>query len=245
VRLADMGDPRVPVTEGEGPNTIEDVAGEVDGVVYFSDCCEPVAGDVRAATGPDTVEALGFGSSVALSPDRTQLATLNTFGLGVLNLTTGTSTFRSFDTGQPFINPWDVIWSADGRELVVLAFDENGGALHRFSVSESLDAGDVIPIGVGFDPARPPGAQFAGHEARPLRSRCAVGDPGDGTRSAQRGHVGTPRLRWHRAALDRRRNPLVVARRRRRPRSGQRVRRCLVRSLTASVQMRCLIDVAK
>ena len=157
VRLVDMDDPRVPVTEGEGPNTIEDVAGEVDGVVYFSDCCEPVAGDVRAATGPDTVEALGFGSSVALSPDRTQLATLNTFGLGVLNLTTGTSTFRSFDTGQPFINPWDVIWSADGRELVVLAFDENGGALHRFSASESLEAGDVIPIGVRIRPDAAPG----------------------------------------------------------------------------------------
>jgi hypothetical protein len=73
-----------------------------------------------------------------------------------------------------------VIWSADGRELVVLAFDENGGALHRFSVSESLDAGDVIPIGVGFDPARPPGAQFAGHG--PGGEIAVAFYDGDGTR---------------------------------------------------------------
>lgn len=163
VRLVDMGDPRVPVTEGEPPNTVEDVVGEVGGAVYFSDCCEPIAGDVRAATAPDVVQLVGYGTSLALSPDRTRLATLNTFGLQVADLTARTSTFRAFDTPAAPIHPWDLIWSADGRRLIMIFFDEHGGSLMPFSASGSLQPGNAVPVDVTFDPAQPPGVQFTGH----------------------------------------------------------------------------------
>jgi len=164
VRLADMGDPRVPVTEGEGPNTIEDVAGEVGGAVYFSDCCEPLAGDVRAVTGPDTVAHLGAGISLVLSPDRTRLASSNSFGLNVWDLTTGRFTYRDLNNSaaQP-VNPWDLTWSADGRRLIVLYLDERGASLLPYSTDDELTPGTGVRLDTRFTPVRPPGVQFCGH----------------------------------------------------------------------------------
>ena len=162
VRLVEMGDPRVPVTEGEPPNTVEDVVGEVDGAVYFSDCCEPIAGQVRTATAPGTANLLVYGTALALSPDRTHLATLNSFGLEVVDLNTGKFTYRNFDTSGALIHPWDLVWSADGSQLIMIFFDEHGGGLMPFSAAGLLEPGRAVQIGVTFDPAQPPGVQFAG-----------------------------------------------------------------------------------
>ena len=163
LRLVDMGDPRVPVTEGEGPNMVFKVVGEVGGAVYFSDCCEPVAGNVMAATGAEGVAQVTHGYGIALSPDRTQLATANTFAVSLLDLTTATSKSLELNDGQEYISPGDLIWSADGSQLVMLYFDEQGMALLPFSASESLTPGPVRRINEAFDPVQPLGAQFAGH----------------------------------------------------------------------------------
>ncbi len=163
VRLADMGDPRIPVTEGEGPNTIENVAGEVGGAVYFSDCCEPIAGDARAATAPDTVKHVGYGISLVLSPDRTRLASSNTFGLQVWDLSKGGSTYRELNTTAPQIHPWDLIWSADGQRLIMLYLDEHGAALLPYSATDDLIPGAAVPLDTRFAPVQSPGMQFAGH----------------------------------------------------------------------------------
>jgi len=163
VRLVDMGDPRIPVTEGEGPNTIENVAGEVGGAVYFSDCCEPIAGDVRAATASNTVQPFGFGSSLVLSPDRTRLASSNTFGLQMWDLSKGSSTYRDLNTTAPQIHPWDLIWSADGQRLIMLYLDEHGAALLPYSTTDELIPGEAVPLDTNFAPVQSPGMQFAGH----------------------------------------------------------------------------------
>ena len=163
LRLADMGDPRVPVTEGDGPNMVAKVVGEVGGAVYFSDCCEPVAGNVMAATGAEGVARVTYGYEIALSPDRSRLATLNSFGLQLLDLTTSTFAYRELNLGQSYINPWDLVWSTDGSQLVMLYFDEQGFALLPFSASASLTPGPFRRIDEAFDPMQPLGAQFAGH----------------------------------------------------------------------------------
>ncbi len=162
IRLADMGDPRIPVTEGEGPNTVEDVVGEVGGVVYFSACCEPVAGDVRAATGPDMVQQLGYGWALTLSPDRTQLASLNGFGFLVWDLKGGTSTYRELDQTAMPINPWGLSWSSDGQRLIMLYFDEQATWLVPLSASDLLPIAKPTQLDAGFDLQSPPRVQFAG-----------------------------------------------------------------------------------
>ena len=156
-----MGNPRVPVTEGEPPNTVEDVVGEVGGAAYFSDCCEPIAGQVRTATAPETVEAGGVRNVIGAQPYRTRLATLNSFGLEVVDLTVGKFTYRNFDTSGAPTHPWDLVWSADDSQLIMIFFDEHGGGLKLFAASGALDPGRAVAQtqrrgGFPVAPWRPP-----------------------------------------------------------------------------------------
>lgn len=165
LRLADLTDPRLPAgPEGDGPNAVEDVAGEVDGVVYYSDCCSPIVGDLLAATGADSERIiLGAGYAPALSPDRTRLATANGIELVVIDLTAGTYQARNLNDEQMWIEPWDVIWTPDATSVVVLYFETSSQwSLVRFAAAPPFEHSAPVPLGVAFEPMSTDVVRFAG-----------------------------------------------------------------------------------
>ncbi|MDP9464129.1 MAG: hypothetical protein M3P52_05865, partial [Actinomycetota bacterium] len=163
LRLADLGDPRVPVTEGPGPNTVEKVAGVVNGVVFYGDCCEPIAGNILGATGEDSGGILvAYGYSPVLSPTADRLASANGFGLTVIELSTGALTGRDINSGSSHINAWDLMWSADGRSLVMLYFDDLGFALMPYSAETPFVSGKPVTLDVGFNASVEQDVRFAG-----------------------------------------------------------------------------------
>jgi hypothetical protein len=153
-RLVDLGDPRVEVSEGPGPNTVDGVVGDVAGVVYYTECCEPISGNLLAvaADNADSVR-LGAGYSPVLSPDRTRLATANSYALIVIDIPTGTYEGRSFNSGGPFMNVWDLMWSDDGESLTILYFDEVGFGLMPVAARSPFDQGIPTSLGIAFDPS--------------------------------------------------------------------------------------------
>ncbi|MFZ1491357.1 MAG: hypothetical protein WAS51_15575 [Ilumatobacteraceae bacterium] len=162
VRIADREDPRVSLGDGHFPNTIDQVAGEADGAVYFSDCCEPVAGNVHVVTQADSTEQLfASGSSPRLSPDRRRLGTANSFGVAVVDLGEGTQRFVSLNLSGPYLNVWDALWSADGESLYVLYFDDAGYGVLTFD-SDTLAASAPERIDLPFVAPGEPDARFAG-----------------------------------------------------------------------------------
>ena len=161
--LVDLVDPRVPAGEGPGPNTVDDVAGAVGGAVYFSDCCEPISGDLLAVTGENTEPMLlGVGYSPTLSSDHKRLATANGNLLVVTDLTTGAYEARSLGDGGASFNAWDLIWSADAATLVLLYFDDSGFGLMPFDAESPFIKGTPVPLGVSFDSSLAVSVQFAG-----------------------------------------------------------------------------------
>lgn len=149
VRLADLGDPRQPVTEGPGPNAVEAVAGVVNGAVIYTDCCEPVAGDLIAATGAVDPTFIGYGASATRSPNGARLATAG-FGLAVIDVATGRTVSREVDQrilGQT----WGVEWSADGSSLQILYFDDAGFGLWPYTANDQLTPGKPVTLGLPFE----------------------------------------------------------------------------------------------
>jgi hypothetical protein len=160
VRLADLGDPRQPVTEGPGPNAVDGVAGVVNGAVVYTDCCEPVAGDLLAATGAADPTFIGYGASATRSPDGARLATAG-FGLAVIDVATGRTVSRDVDQhilGQT----WGVEWAADGSSLLVLYFDDSGFGLWPYIANDQLTPGKPVSIGVPFEPSTSNDVRLAG-----------------------------------------------------------------------------------
>ncbi len=142
--IADYPDPFGAVTEGSGPNVVDHVAGVVDGTVVFGDCCEPISGNVLAATGTGETTVLAGGYSPTLSPTGNLLGTANDY---VITQTAtsgdGSGVFRSLndDPSVPYLNVADLTWStkatatADDDHLVLLGWTENGWALHHVDSS--------------------------------------------------------------------------------------------------------------
>lgn len=162
-RIADFGDPRAPVTEGPGPNQVEHVASVFNDTVLYSDCCEPIAGNILAATGPNSERINLFNSyTPAFSPDRTTLAAANSYAITVVELSTGAMTGRMINHGQSYVNTWDVTW-ADGSTLVMLYFDDEGFAVQRFDADSLLATSSPVPLGVAFDPDPSSNVRFAGY----------------------------------------------------------------------------------
>ena len=108
------------------------------------------------------VQQLGYGWALALSPDRTHLASVNFFGYLVWDLTTGTLTSRDLDQTAALISPRGLSWSSDGERLIMLYVDEQGIWLVPLSASDLLPIAKPTRLDVGFDPQSPPGVQFAG-----------------------------------------------------------------------------------
>ena len=162
-RIADFGDPRDPVTEGPGPNEVEHVAGVFNSTVIYSDCCEPVAGNVLASTRADS-ERIGLFHSYApkLSPDQARLAAINSYALTVVELSTGAMSGRVLNNQGPYINVWDVSWT-DDSSLVLLYFDDDGYALLPFDADSLVETAPPRLLGIAFNPEAPSTVRFAGH----------------------------------------------------------------------------------
>jgi hypothetical protein len=162
VRLADLGDPREPVTEGPGPNVVEQVAATFEGAVLYSDCCEPTSGNLIAATGPDSERLVfGIGFSPAVDPSGTRLAAQNGYSLSVISLSGGTGIGRPWNQDGQTINGWDLIWTADGSAVVLLFFDDDGFALQRYDPLSLHPLDGPARLGMEFgDLAQ--GLRFAG-----------------------------------------------------------------------------------
>lgn len=162
-RLADLGDPRAPVTEGPGPNAVDKVAGVVNGVVFYGDCCEPIAGNILGATRADSEGIIvGYGYSPVISPSGDRLASANGFGLTVIELSTGVVAGREINSDSSYINVWDLMWSADGRSLIMLYFDDSGFALMPYNAETPFVSGKPVSLDVGFNASVKQDVGFAG-----------------------------------------------------------------------------------
>jgi hypothetical protein len=169
--VADYPDPFGVVTEGPGPNVIDDVAGEIGGTVVFGDCCEPISGTVLAATGPGEVMRISGGYSPTLSPTGDLLGTANDNGISqTATDSTGAGTFRQLNQSrQAYLNVTDLAWSSNGTgpadddHMVLLAWDVDGWWLYDIDRS-TLEPSPAVLLGpppVGQDPFT--SMEFAGH----------------------------------------------------------------------------------
>lgn len=160
--LADYPDPTGPVTEGPGPNAVDDVAGVVDGTLVFADCCEPISGNVLVATGaPDGVRPVAAGYGPTLGPDGTQLASANNQAIQRSSTTDGSGVARFLNQGplpDGFLDVDDVAW-VDDEGLALLGWDDEGYALFAVDVG-TLTIGEGARFDVGDDDL--PLVRFAG-----------------------------------------------------------------------------------
>ena len=170
--VADYPDPFGAVTEGPGPNVVDHVAGVVDGTVVFGDCCEPISGNILAATDAGDTAVLAGGYSPTLSPDGGLLGTANDYVVAQTATDgDGSGIFRVLnqDPGAAYLNVVDLTWSAndtasaDDDHLVLLGWTDDGWALHdvdRSTLELTLTVELDIPA---VDEAPDTVVRFAGH----------------------------------------------------------------------------------
>lgn len=124
VRLVDLGDPREPVLEGEGPNGVDDVGGFVNGALVYSECCEPVAGTIAVVSEPDGPKALWtYGWAVEADPTGRRWANAGMGGVSLTWIDTGRTAGYWTDAAPDgsYQQFHDVAWSPDLTELWALA----------------------------------------------------------------------------------------------------------------------------
>ncbi len=169
--VADYVDPFGPVNEGSGPNVIDHVAGQVGGSVVFGDCCEPISGNVLAATASAEASPVAGGFSPTLSPTGELLGIANDF---LITQTAadpgGAGVFRQLNQQtQPYLNVADLAWSsnatatADDDHLVLLGWSDDGWWLHDVDRS-TLEPTPAFDLGVPPVPEAPDtNVRFAGY----------------------------------------------------------------------------------
>lgn len=172
VLVADYPDPFAVSSNGQAPNVVDQVAGEVGGTVVFGDCCEPISGNVIAATDIGDATPISGGYSPTLSPTRDLLGTAND---NVITQTAadpaGVGLYRQLNQ-QPqssYLNVADLTWSsnatasANDDHMVLLAWDEDGWWLHDVDRS-TLEPTPKLDLGVPpVSDAPDTTMEFAGH----------------------------------------------------------------------------------
>ena len=162
-QLVGLADPRVRSAEGPGANRIDRVAGPIDGVVYFTDCCEPVSGNLYAV-GQAGAERrlLAPGDRVALRHDAGAIAMVNSYALSVIELPSGRQSTEVFAAPISQLGGgWDVLWARDGRSLLVLDAASDWFDILRFDAVAPFALLERVRIAT---PGRPPSGSvlFAG-----------------------------------------------------------------------------------
>ncbi|HWL41947.1 MAG TPA: sigma factor [Ilumatobacter sp.] len=169
VRLVDMGDPREPVTEGEGPNEVSSVGGFVNGALIYGDCCEPVSGNLYSISEPDGPRAnWAIGWAAAANASGRRWAAVDPWGVSVYDYDSGRAAglFVEFAPDGSYQQFFDVTWSPDETEVWVLgAVYADDGMTHvlvRYRVDETLaEVGRRELLTVPHDTVS--GFGFAGH----------------------------------------------------------------------------------
>ena len=184
VLLIDRPDPRITPAEGEGPNIVDEVAGTFDGSLIYTDCCEPVSGNVFAIGEPgaevdrslptglsDRFQLWGVGTNPHLEPGGTRVLMHNWDFVNVVDLVTGDQQFVSTtgSFGDPELNtpgsPFtvdDATWTPSGAIVLLGRSDTNGVILTE------RDADDVTVeirragLDLGVDPQTPVPIQIVG-----------------------------------------------------------------------------------
>jgi len=169
ITIVDYPDPFDPGPEGPGPNVIDDLAGEITGTIIFSDCCEPIAGNIRVATSPGEVVTIGVGYSPSISPSGDRLASANDFQITVSSIDTGDGVVRFLDDQDPYLNVADLIWSSNGSatgeddHLVLLGWTQDAGWSLYAVDGITLDPVKAFELGVApVDEAPDVNVRFAG-----------------------------------------------------------------------------------
>ncbi len=140
--VIDRADPRPVPDEGEGPNFIDSVAGTHDGTLIYSDCCEPVSGNIFAITEPgaeadiwdqsavrsERARLWGVGFGAMLEPGGTRVLASSWDFVNVVDVATGAQSFvvpsggasdeASNMTGEPF-GALGASWTPSGMIVVV------------------------------------------------------------------------------------------------------------------------------
>ncbi|HSP26907.1 MAG TPA: hypothetical protein VLN74_00065 [Ilumatobacteraceae bacterium] len=154
--VADYPDPFAVSEEGPGPNVIDHVAGEIGGTVVFGDCCEPISGNVVAATAVGDAAPIAGGFTPTLSPMGDLLGTANG---NLISQTaadsTGAGRYRQLNQQpqQSYLNVADLTWSsndtaaADDDHMVLLAWDDDGWWLYDVDRS-TLEPTPTLALGV-------------------------------------------------------------------------------------------------
>jgi hypothetical protein len=184
VLLIDRPDPRIAPSEGEGPNIVDGVAGTFDGSLIYSDCCEPVSGNVFAIGEPgaevdrplglsDRFQLWGVGTNPQIEPDGTRVLMHNWDFVNVVDVVTGdqqlVSTTGAFadpglnTPGRPFIVD-DATWTPSGTIMLLARSDTD-----RVILTER-DADDVTVevrragLDLGVDEQTPVQIQIVGSD---------------------------------------------------------------------------------
>ena len=154
--VAEYPDPFAVFSEGTGPNAVDHVAGEVGGTVVFGDCCEPISGNVVAATAVGDAAPIAGGFTPTLSPMGDLLGTANG---NLISQTaadsTGAGRYRQLNQQpqQSYLNVADLTWSsnataaADDDHMVLLAWDDDGWWLYDVDRS-TLEPTPTLQLGV-------------------------------------------------------------------------------------------------
>lgn len=169
IRLVAMSDPRLPVTEGEGPNHVSS-AGFVNGALVYGSCCEPVSGSLYAVSetdGPGTDIAVGYDAAADRSARR--WAMIDPSGIRLLDYDTGRGVRRFVETAPDgsFQQFNAVTWSPDESELWVFASvwnDEPTNVLIRYRADATLTELERRELDRG-QPGELPGIDVAGRLA--------------------------------------------------------------------------------
>jgi hypothetical protein len=137
ILLIDRDDPRQLPEEGEGPNFVDHVAGTFEGSLVYSDCCEPVSGNVFAITEPGaeadlwsspsgvsrTARLWGVGWEPRFEPGGTRVLASNWQVAQVTNLATGAADLLFlYDAGE--LGGLGAVWASDAIAVLGWSFDE-------------------------------------------------------------------------------------------------------------------------
>jgi hypothetical protein len=177
VPLVDNPDPRDPVAEGPGPNVIEDVAGIVNGSLIYSDCCEPVSGNLYALPGPGAEPVLsGVGLHPALSPDARQLAAANDNFLQVVATADGNGAGRllTSDAEDPYRSVVDVGWTSDDEVVLLSSVDSESYSITAHDPTTLEQTAEVpLEVDASLDDTS---VRFAGNRSDGMLA-VAIGTP--------------------------------------------------------------------
>lgn len=123
ILLVDNRDPREPVDEGTGPNYVSNVLGIINGSIVYSDCCEPVSGNVFATVAPLDSRLFAVGGAPTSNPSGTRWATANFMALTVIDTTTGdgTGVLLNQDADAEIRSIIDLDWADDDTLVALVA----------------------------------------------------------------------------------------------------------------------------